>query len=134
MDDWDAAVLEVAVEGDNGPSVEIIMPSDYFMPGDPCYINGRLWIPGYDPEPELPLFGILDVFGSYFFWPDWTDTVTWENHPLMPGASQVAFLPEFPWPENAGTVTGIGFYAALTNPEMSALYGDFGYTAFGWGQ
>ena len=132
--DWDVVITKIAVDSDNTPAVDIVMPSEQFKPGDPCYINARLWNPELEEVPGLPMFAILDVFGDFYFWPEWTSAVSYRSHDLQPGASEISILPSFPWPANVGTVSGIGVYAALTNLEMTQLYGDYGYETFGWGE
>ncbi|MBN1355804.1 carboxypeptidase regulatory-like domain-containing protein [bacterium] len=115
--------------------VRIEMPSDMYHPGDTCYC--RVDVCNNDPVPleDHPLFVILDVYGTCFFAPGFT--TDYDNyislHPSYPfGVTTVEVLPAFIWPEGAGQADGIVWYAALTDPYITSIYGEWDSFAFGW--
>ena len=81
---------------------------------------------------EVPLFVLLDVYGAYFFAPSYSDfdyyTIT-----LEPGAAEKQILPEFAWPANVGSASDIVWLAAMTNAEISELFGAMDTWSFSWG-
>ena len=88
-------------------------------------------------ESELsgyPLFVILDVFGTYYFAPGFGEYDFYDI--LFPSRQtrDVAVLPEFTWPSGGGSVEGIIWFAALTNPEMTEMFGEMGIFDFGWSE
>lgn len=114
--------------------VRIRMPSSHFSPGDPCSCHLVICNPGPESYTDIPLFVILDVFGNYLFWPDYTsfDYSILANLPLGPTIVEV--LPMFSWPEGAGTVMdGVQWIAGMTDPHLTILLGDFDIWEFSWG-
>jgi hypothetical protein len=94
--------------------------------------------PGPEIYTDIPLIVALDVFGTYFFWPDFT---SYSNSipatvltTVPPGPTIIEVLPTFIWPEGAGIMTdGVRWIAGMTNPDMTTLLGDYGTWEFGWG-
>ena len=121
--------------GCNSLGVTLWMPSHDFAPGDSCACRVEVCNPGPDVYSDIPLFVILDVFGVYYFWPDFSayDFVVIPTLDTQPLIYQVLAL--FQWPEGAGTVTsGVRWLAAMTNPEMTAVMGEMDMWEFGWHQ
>lgn len=115
--------------------VTLWMPSHDFGPNDLCSCSATVCnAEGSDLE-SYPLFVILDVFGSYFFAPSFNQTFDnyLDLHQLWDiGETQILVLPEFMWPAGVGSASGIKWYAALTNPQMTQLFGGMGSWEFGW--
>jgi len=87
--------------------------------------------PGPETYTGIPLFVILDVYGSLYFWPGFSEFDKKDiDVPL--GSFDETVLPEFDWPAGAGTAEGINWYAAMTNPEMTDLFGEMDIWTFGW--
>ncbi|MBN1356645.1 hypothetical protein JXA40_10335 [bacterium] len=133
-----ATPVETPVPPTATPECEILgvtlwMPLDYFTPGDPCACLVTVCNPGPDVYSNVPLFVILDVYGLYFFAPMFSgfDYYTLVN--LYPGESEIEVLPEFTWPDGAGSASGILWYAAMTDIGFTRLFGEMDTFAFGWG-
>jgi uncharacterized protein (DUF362 family) len=109
----------------------IVMPSHDYAPGDTCYCDVIVTNPSDTSYPETPVFVLLDVFGTYYFAPGFSGFDYYEND-VNPGTQIISVLPEFEWPPGAGTVAGILWYAAMTNPSMTALLGELDTFTFGW--
>ena len=89
-----------------------------------------VWNPG-STLVDYPLFVILDVFGYYYFAPDFNE-FSYYSMTFPEGLTPVTVLPEFAWPVTIDPVWGVVWYAALTNPQMTALYGNMDTLTFGW--
>jgi formylglycine-generating enzyme required for sulfatase activity len=113
--------------------VRLWMPSHHYSPGDPCACKVFVCNPGPGSYFDVPLFVILDVYGLYFFAPSFGD---FDYFPvdLIPGYKTIEALPEFPWPESAGDASGILWYAAMTDPEITQLFGEMDTWEFGWSE
>ncbi len=113
--------------------VKIVMPSNYFVEGDPfsTYIN--VCNPGPDLYTNIPLFVILDVYGQLFFAPEFDDFAFYTINYLDVGMQQVEVLPEFTWPGDVGESSGIMWYAGMTDEQMTVLLGLMDSFEFGWG-
>ena len=109
----------------------ILMPSSEFAPGDICACHLYICNPGSTTLSNVPVFALLDVYGSYFFAPDFSSF----NHyteDISPGTTHITVLPTFSWPENAGAASGIRWYAAMTDADITTLIGNLGQFEFGW--
>ncbi|MBN1356513.1 hypothetical protein JXA40_09670 [bacterium] len=112
------------------------MPSDYYTPDDLCSCIVTVCnLEDYELT-GFPLFVILDVYGIYFFAPSFSDYDNYlSRHPsFSEGATEIEVLPEFAWPRGTGSASGILWYAALTNPEITQLFGEMDTWTFGWSQ
>ncbi|MCD4652449.1 hypothetical protein K8T06_00765 [bacterium] len=88
----------------------------------------------YDLE-LYPLFVILDVYGSLYWAPSFNDIYDnyLELYPkFSPGETVITVLPEFSWPRGIGTAYGLFWYGALTDPEITDIFGISGMFEFGW--
>jgi len=115
--------------------VTVEMPLEVFHAGDICWCRAVVCNAGDTPLDGYPLFVILDVYGSLYWAPSFNTTF---DHYLAlyssfpPGSTVVEVLPSFPWPDNTGTASGLLWYGALTNPEITDIFGDFDVVTFGW--
>ena len=116
--------------------VKIWMTNDYLQAGTICDCTAEVCNADSTPLKGYPLFIILDVGGALFFAPSFNDFDTYlDQYPeFLPGKTEVKVLDAFPWPKNTGTFEGAGWYAALTDPAMTKLKGDYSYIQFGWGE
>ncbi len=107
----------------------IVMPGDAFHAGDDFYISVDICNPSQETVNDVPLFVILEVYGTYFFAPQFND-YGFYNHTLMPGLETMAVLDTFTWPDaGSGEAT---WYAAMTNAEVTMLYGVMDIFPFSW--
>lgn len=111
--------------------VTIFMPSDDYGPGDECYCDLSICNPGSSTYADIPVFVILDVYGLYFFAPSFSD-FDYYIRDIVPGISVISVLPSFQWPYGAGSASGIVWYAALTDPDITQLFGELDVFTFGW--
>ena len=77
------------------------------------------------------MFVILEVYGSMFFAPDFSEFNYYEPT-LDPGSTILEVLPVFSWPTGAGTAEGINWYAGITGADMQSIIGDIDHLTFGW--
>ena len=116
--------------------VTMWMPAHTFAPGQTCGCRATVCNAGAAPLAECPLFVILDVAGTFYFAPSFTAYDNYlEFHGSFPrGQTDVIVLPDFTWPDGAGSFSGCMFYGALTNPAVTALVGDMDSWSFAWTQ
>lgn len=117
--------------------VTLEMPSYEFRAGDLCYL--WVWICNQtgDIISGYPLFVFLDVFGYYWFAPSWvsynqTEEIDFYDLSFPVGITRVEVVDEFLWPDRAGTLTGVIFWASFTNPQFLELFGSYNFWVFGW--
>ncbi len=117
--------------------VTIEIPDDYFRAGDEFYCRAAICNNTGMRLEGMPLFIMLDAFGSLFWGPDFGEDVDCyiDEYPVIEeGETTVEAVEPFEWPDNAGEAQGICFYAAMTDPDVSFLYGFMDSAAFGWGE
>lgn len=107
--------------------VTIRMPYPEFVAGDPCWCQVDVCNAGDSPLVNHPLFVILDVYGSLFFAPSFGDFDSYlGTYPEFgPGRTTVDVLPVFAWPDEAGSAYGLQWIAALTDPEVTQIVGNW---------
>lgn len=115
--------------------VSISMPHDLFFPGDICGCAVTVHNSG-SAAVTRPLFVILEVAGLYYFAPSFSsyDNYSSAYPSFPPGLTQVSVLPLFDWPTGAGSFSGCTWFAAMTNPAMTELFGEMGSFTFGWSE
>jgi hypothetical protein len=111
--------------------VTLWMPDTEFQPGEPCSCKVTVNNPGPDTYTDIPLFVILDVYGGYYFWPTFSD-FDYREISVDIGNADIEVLPEFPWPTGVGNAVGINWYAAMTDPAITGLFGLMDIWTFGW--
>ncbi|MBN1295418.1 PQQ-binding-like beta-propeller repeat protein, partial [bacterium] len=112
--------------------VTITMPAHHFTWTDSCSCTVDICNPGSTALTHIPLFVLLDVYGTFYFAPGFTETPTWYTVNPVPGWSEHIVLPEFEWPYGTSTAEGLMWYAAMTNQEITSLLGDMSTWQFGW--
>ena len=118
----------------NGLGVSLSMPARQFSPGNLFAIQLDIMNPG-QPLPQTPVFVILEMAGSYWCAPAWTDMLNELSYYLLDipsGPSQLQVLDPFPWPDVQGSMNGLCVYAAMTNPEMTEILGQLDLCYFGY--
>ncbi len=124
----------VATESPTAPCsawrAQITMPSDRFSPGDPCWCNISICNPENTEYRGVPVFAVLDVYGSLFFAPSFT-SFDYFSVNIPSGTMELAVLPLFYWPSHAGTAENILWYAGITDRTMTELWCQSVFR-FGW--
>ncbi|HPQ41749.1 MAG TPA: S8 family serine peptidase, partial [bacterium] len=119
--------------------VRLDMP-DMAHPGQMFHITGYLDNPG-DTMQNIPVFFILDVYGDLWFWPGWIhfkfpdhNDIDYRVMDVLTGSNEVIVLPEFTWPDTgSSSATGLNFYGAMLDEQMSGILGDMAYVTWGYG-
>ena len=119
--------------------VRIEMP-EFISPGDPFNITGYL-DNSFEPKQNIPVFFILDVYGSLWFWDDWT----YYNPPEHPdydfvmmdiptGTTTLEVIPETTWPDTGDVHSaGLWMYGAMLDPDTGLILGDYAAVEWGFG-
>ncbi|MGB3975038.1 MAG: hypothetical protein WBM02_08805 [bacterium] len=124
---------------DHPLGVRLEMP-ETAHPEDEFYVTGYLDNPG-DPLREVPTFFILEVYGKFWFWPSWVyfdypeyAEIDFRLIDVPFGTTEIVVVPPFEWPDTGSDiVTGLGFYGAMLNPEMTDIMGEIAYKEWGYG-
>jgi len=93
------------------------------------------------PLDKIPVFFILQVFDSYWFWPGWScfhasgdGNIDYEVMDIPQGKSLVIVVPHFTWPDTGqDTLYGLWFYGTLVSPDLTDILGDLAAVTWGYG-
>ncbi len=110
---------------------KVYMPQTDYATGDTFFCDVIICEPEPDADYQIPLFVVLDVWGALYFAPSFTSYDVYFIR-VTSGISRVSVIPPFQWPEGTGTMNDLYWYAGMTNPEMTALWGDYDAVSFGW--
>ncbi|MCD4652716.1 hypothetical protein K8T06_02145 [bacterium] len=113
---------------------KIEMPAAVYHTSDLCYCRVTLCNPGPKSYIDLPVFVIMDVYGAYYFAPAFSDYDHYTIEMFPAGSIVVEVLPEFNWPADTGSASGIHFYAGMTDREITELIGEYDMFTFGWSE
>jgi subtilisin family serine protease len=85
------------------------------------------------PYQNLKVFGILDVYSMYWFFPSWSEDIDWfEYNTLEPGTTVMNIL-TFEWPTNVqGGADNLIFWGGMLD-QNDDLLGNIDYAIFGYG-
>lgn len=111
--------------------LEIEMPSNSFYPNDLCWVD--LWITNVTEDVfwKTPVFVVLDLYGSYYFAPSFTD-FDYYSWNAFPGRWRLSILDVFTWPEGVGVAEDVCWWAAATDSEFSILLSEMHSLTFNW--
>lgn len=114
--------------------VTITMPSHFFRLNQQCWLNAEVCNPGPTSHAQVYLFVILEVYGSYFFYPLWTQDLQYSViNDFIPGYHQVIeAIPTFNWPPGTGYADRLLFIGGLTDPGITNLIGNLAIWEFGY--
>ena len=110
--------------------VKLFLNDTFFTP----YEDFHLYLKTMNPNQEFTcnLFVVLDVYGQYWFWPDWTQELNYVIFNCPNGTDMINIL-EFVWPQVQTTMTGLKFWGAMTEVNTFEIIGNFDYVEWGFG-
>lgn len=116
--------------GTDTPTVEPTFYPDFIvldllLTQDECYRPGDWFklsahFENYQPSRAVDFYCALDVYGAYFFYPDWSQELCYQSLTLATGVTDLNLL-EFTWPYGAGNATGLYFAAVTCHPASLNL-------------
>lgn len=111
--------------------VDLQIPSSDIHSGDPFYLTAIINNPGPHGG-YAPLVILLEIQGSFWFYPTWSQSFTYEDYELVHGAFAINVIPQFNWPSGTGTLNGINVYGALLTTDLSEIWGLWDMVTFGF--
>lgn len=122
------------VEPTNTPSTtqlvaDIILTKEIFQAGDDFTLTTHV----YNPTIIYPVdeYLMLEVYGSYWFYPSWGQELSKQNRTLTPGDNYQTIM-SFVWPEVDGSASGLHFFYVLTKPLTYQIISNLAEVTFGY--
>ncbi len=120
-----------ATPAPNPLGVKLDLSENSFQPGDLFLLSATLSNPGPAIYADQPFVVLLDAYGIYFWHPDWTQDFSYEPVFLGIDSYQMEIL-RFQWPDEPSAGSGILFYSALLEKNLSQILGAWDSVSFGW--
>mgnify|MGYP000923007381 CR=1 FL=1 len=103
--------------------------SDYH--GGDQFLFGAELCNGNDSELEIDFYVLLDVYGLYWFYPSWSQSLDFQPLTLPPCQCTSRTILDFIWPEGTGSADGITFWLAMFHAGTYDLI-DMDSCSFGY--
>ncbi len=111
--------------------VHLYMGRNHFTAGDVFKL--RALISGYPETDGVDLYVVLDVYGQYYFYPDWTQSPGCQYFPQQGETMNPIFILTFQWPEgDFGVADNLMFWGAILDPDSAGVIGDIDSIEFGF--
>ncbi len=128
--------------GTNGYLVRLIPPPPYmsdlalndtmFTPGEPFRLTLRT-VNNTATAKGVHLYVVLDVYGSYFFWPSWRSSPPdFKARNLAPNSDNTENILNFTWPAGVGSASGIKVWHAMLDASTQQLLYDVDMVEFSY--
>ncbi|MBN2056469.1 hypothetical protein JW905_16210 [bacterium] len=103
-----------------GPFLALQLNQQSFQPGDRFLLE--LDLENWSATVVCEEYIILDAFGVYFFWPDWSGDLDFLLITCNAPSHETAIILDFLWPSGAGTAQNLAFWAALLRPGTTEVF------------
>ncbi len=98
---------------------KLILNKNRFRAGDDFILDRRLSNPGESLAAYE--FIILDIYGEYWFYDDWTRQIDWLDILVPARSDQTKNILSFIWPDAAGSSQGLKFWGALLDDQSNLI-------------
>ncbi len=112
------------------PGVRLFLNQSLYQPGDIFSFSAQV-TPALGTPLPVTLWIILDVYGSYWFGPGWTDELDWYKLGRLDRTITESIL-EFTWPSACGALYDIAFWGAMLQADTWGLIGEYDRIEFGF--
>lgn len=114
------------------PGVILQMPAHSFSTGERCWLDAVVT----NPQPvsqSYAFLAALDVYGTYFWYPSWgVDAEITELTLYGRETRRLELVPSFQFPGGAGSANGLQFLGAITDPDLTRVFGEIGVWGFSY--
>jgi len=115
----------------NAPEVNLELSQETFHKDDLFLFTCAITNPGPESYLDQPLVILLDVYGSYYWYPGWTEMFNFHSLDLESEPINIEVF-RFVWPDIQGSASGLFFYGALLSQNFSQIVGHWDWVTFGW--
>ncbi len=111
--------------------VDLQLSQSMFHPDDLFLLTAIIYNWGPETYTAQPFVILLDVYGVFFWHPQWTVEFDYVEMDLGIETMEEEIL-NFTWPQEQSTGSGIKIYGALLTRDFSAILGEWDIVQFGW--
>ncbi len=103
--------------------VTIVVSEEEVTAGDELIVSVIFCNAAGEPLSEHPLFFIMEIDGSFWFWPGWVTLLDYNPFTFNEGITEYLML-DFPVPEMPYPIE-VTFWSAVTDPDITRIIGTF---------
>jgi hypothetical protein len=107
---------------------EVTVNQGMFHAGDRQVVEGL--IENLGVEVTFTEVVVLEYYGAFFFWPEWTPAVQGREEHLAPHESLEVTILDFVWPAIGQPVSNARIWHAAISPTFAELYSNLSYCEF----
>ncbi len=111
--------------------IYVDMPGHEILSWDPFWCALDIWNPYAQTLEGFPLFVLLAIHDQYFFAPTFND-FDFYLPVVSEGLTKLEVIPEMYWPSGIGSVDGVLWIAAITDPGVTTILSNVTVYSFGW--
>jgi hypothetical protein len=111
-------------------AIALHLSDTYFEPGEEFALECE--VERHGTPVTVDQYILLEVVGSYYFWPSWSDTLDFDTITYYDGYHDQTDILRFTWPTVGGHFSGIKFYAGCLYTGTATLIGDISFVEFGY--
>lgn len=110
-------------------TISLLLSREIFHANDWFSLQTRT----FNPDIDYPVdeYIMLDVYGLYWFYPEWTQTLSSSSR-MIPSGEDTRSILEFTWPDVTGSAYNLHFYYLLTKPSTFQIVSNLAMTTFGY--
>ena len=112
------------------PGVDLRLNGSMFYENDRYLLELDYLNPSNEPIPA-DVYLVLDVYGFFWFWPDWTETINSDYRVMTAQKILTEVIFDFTWPYYDGDFDNVIIWAAALKPGTSELIGNYDFVSFG---
>ncbi|MBN1355689.1 hypothetical protein JXA40_05385 [bacterium] len=112
--------------------VDLVLSHEVFYGGEQFTLWDLLWN-RTETVLDMNLFVILEVYGMYWFWPEWSEGISYYSTGLNPTSTTPAtyVILDFPWTDvqSSGYAS---FLSAMISPDLTEMLSNLDVEHFEW--
>ena len=111
-----------------GLTIDLILNQKVYYAGDHFLFTVNTYNNG--PEITVDEYIVLDVWGTYYFWPSWSQNIDKVQRTLDAYSTDEQVILDFIWPFGAGSGSDIVFWGVYTYPDTYDLASNIDSVSF----
>ncbi|MCD4653938.1 VCBS repeat-containing protein, partial [bacterium] len=115
--------------------VTLSLPRESFSPGEVFSLDATICNNSDDMLYGTHIFVLMDIYGEFWCGPSWIsleEGVDAYTYSIPQEGWQFYVFPGFVWPEIQGHATGLKFWGAIVNNQMTDVIGEISQVQFSW--
>jgi Right handed beta helix region len=115
------------------PRITLLMPNHHFNPGDEFWLRSQFCHNSQNAI-SIDLYIVLDLNGTYFFYPSWSSQTDYRRLLVAPGWTDLDIIPTLVWPDRCGSFSNAAIWGLLVDPVTIEALSNPAILNFSWSE